>query len=113
MHELSIVESMLAVVLENAEREKAEKILKINLFVGELSGVVQESVEFYFNFLSRDTIASQAVINFNHVPTKLRCRKCGEIFTPDKLSYQCPACGDQQVDIIAGRELYIESLEIE
>jgi hydrogenase nickel incorporation protein HypA/HybF len=113
MHELSIVESLLTVALEHAERAEAEKILKINLVVGDLSGVVRESVEFYFTFLSKDTIASQAVINFNRITTRLRCRKCGEMFTPDNHSYLCPACGDRQVDVIAGRELYIESLEVE
>ena len=113
MHELSIVESLLSVALEHAEKAEAEKILKINLVVGELAGVVRESVEFYFTFLSKDTVASQAIIHFNWVPAKFRCRNCGEIFVPERLSYTCPSCGDRQLDVIAGRELYIESLEVE
>lgn len=113
MHEFSIVESLLRVVLEHGEKAKAVKIQAINLVAGELSGVVKEAVEFYFNFLSRDTIAAQARINFNHIPTRLRCRNCGTDFSPEKQSYRCPECDGQNVDIIAGRELYIESLEVE
>jgi hydrogenase nickel incorporation protein HypA/HybF len=113
MHEQSVVESLLALAIENAERAEARKILKIHLVVGELSGVVDEAVEFYFNFLSRDTIAAQASLCFEHISTQLRCRKCGTVFQPERVDMQCPECKDRQVDIIAGRELYMDSLEVE
>lgn len=113
MHEMSIVESFLQVALEHAEKAKAEKIVRINLVIGELTGVVQESVEFYFRFLSKETIASQAVINFNQVNTRLHCRNCDVLFYPEKHDYRCPSCHEQRVDIIAGKELHIESIEIE
>ncbi len=113
MHEQSIVESLLALALENAEKAKASRILKIYLVVGELSGVVDEAVEFYFSFLSKDTIAAQAVLSFKHIPVQLRCRNCDTIFSPEKLDLHCPNCQEQQIEIVAGRELYIESLEVD
>lgn len=113
MHELSIVESLLALVLEHAEKAESEKVVGVNLVVGELSGVVDEAVEFYWDFLTRETIAKDSRIIFKHVPAKLQCRKCGEVFLTSEHGYFCPKCGDQQVDIIAGRELFIESLEVE
>lgn len=113
MHEQGIVESLLALVLENAEKAKASRILKIYLVVGELSGVVEESVEFYFSFLSRGTIAAEAELFFMHVPAQLRCRKCGRIFTPEKMNFECPGCHEQQVEIYSGQELYVDSLEVE
>jgi hydrogenase nickel incorporation protein HypA/HybF len=113
MHEQSIVESLLTLALENAEKEKASKILKINLVVGELSGVVDEAVEFYFSFLSKGTIAEQASLVFRHVPMQLRCRNCNTIFTPEKMDLQCPNCKSMKVEITGGRELFIESLEVE
>ncbi len=60
MHEQSIVESLLALAIENAEKAKASKILRIYLVVGELSGVVEESVDFYFSIPGKDTIASES-----------------------------------------------------
>ena len=113
MHEQSIVESLLAIALENAEKAKATKISRIYLVVGELSGVVDESVEFYFAFLSRGTIADGASLFFMHVPAQLRCRNCGNIFLPEKMSLNCPNCKEQQVEIVSGRELYIDSLDVE
>jgi hydrogenase nickel incorporation protein HypA/HybF len=113
MHEQSIVESLLALTLENAEKAKATKILRIYLVVGELSGVVEDSVEFYFSFLSRGTIAAQASLFFMRVPAQLRCRNCNTVFLPEKMSLQCPNCKEQQVEIVSGRELYIDSLEVE
>jgi hydrogenase nickel incorporation protein HypA/HybF len=113
MHELSIVESLLALVLEHAEKAEAEKVVSVNLVVGELSGVVDEAVEFYWDFLTRDNIAKGSRIIFRHIPASLKCRKCGETFLSNEHGYICPKCNDQQVDIIAGRELFIESLEVQ
>jgi hydrogenase nickel incorporation protein HypA/HybF len=113
MHEQSIVESLLALALKNAEKAKASKILRIYLVVGELSGVLEEAVNFYFGFLSRDTIAAQASLFFMHTPAQLRCRNCNTVFLLEKLDFHCPNCKEQQVEIISGRELYIDSMEVE
>jgi hydrogenase nickel incorporation protein HypA/HybF len=113
MHEQSIVESFLNLSLEHARQADANRILKIYLVVGELSGVVDEAVDFYFRFLAKNTIASDAVIDYRHIPARFRCRKCGHIFQPEKFDYICPECKEQQIDIIAGRELYIDRLEVD
>ena len=113
MHEQSIVESFLALALEHAEKEKANRILKIYLVVGELSGIVDESVDFYFRFLSRNTIAAEAIISFSHIPARFRCRNCNTIFQPEKLDYYCPKCKGQQIEIVSGRELYVDKLEVD
>jgi hydrogenase nickel incorporation protein HypA/HybF len=113
MHEQSIVEALLALAIGKAEEARASRILRIYLVVGELSGVVEESVNFYFSFLSKDTIAAQASLFFMRTPARLRCRNCDTIFSPVRLDFHCPNCKEQQVEIIGGRELYIESLEVE
>jgi hydrogenase nickel incorporation protein HypA/HybF len=113
MHEQSIVESLLAIAIENAEKASASRILRINLVVGELSGIVEESVGFYFSFLSEDTIAANASISYNRIPAKLHCRKCDKIFVAENLDFRCPQCQEQQLEIVGGRELYIESIEVE
>ena len=113
MHEQSIVESLLFTALKNAEKEKASKILRIGLVVGELSGVEEEAVNFYFGFLSRNTIAAEASIAYTHIPVELRCRQCETIFRPEKYDLHCPNCQEQQVDIVAGRELSIDTIEVE
>ena len=113
MHEQIVVESLLALVLEEAEKAEASKILKINIVVGELSGVLDEAVDFYFSFLSKDTIAAGASLSFEHIPAKMRCRNCDTVFSPEEFDLHCPNCNERQVEIVGGRELYIESLEVE
>jgi hydrogenase nickel incorporation protein HypA/HybF len=113
MHELSITESILSITLEKAKAVPANKVTKINLTIGELSGIVDDCVQFYFDIISKDTIAAEASLSFNRPPTKLRCRNCGTIFTPDNLNWACPNCQEQKIEIISGRECYVESIEVE
>ncbi len=113
MHELSITQSILSIALEQAKAVPANKITKINLTIGELAGIVDECVEFYFELLRKDTIAAEASLSFNRPPTTLHCRNCNITFSPDDLDWTCPNCREQKIEIVSGRELYIESIEVE
>ncbi len=113
MHEASITESMLSLALEKAKEAKAGKITRINLVVGELSGVVPECVQFYFDEMSKKTIAEGATLAFETKPTQLKCRKCQTVFTPDNHEWKCPKCKETSVEIASGRECYMESIEVE
>ena len=113
MHELSITQSILSIVLEKAEEAQASKVSKINLVTGELSGIVDECVLFYFDILSKDTAAAGAVLSFRHPPTWLTCRNCGTVFSPVNGDWSCPDCHEPKGDISSGRELYIESIEVD
>ncbi len=113
MHELAITQSMLSIVLEKAKAADAKRVTRINLTTGELAGVVDECVQFYFELLSKDTIAAQATLAFTHPPTTLRCRNCATAFSPRELDWACPACHEQKVEIIAGRECFVNSIEVD
>jgi hydrogenase nickel incorporation protein HypA/HybF len=113
MHELSITQSILSIALEKADAAQASKVCKINLVIGELSGIVDDCVQFYFDFLSKDTPAAEATLSFHQSPTQLRCRNCATVFTPGNGNWACPNCHEQRIEIISGRELYVESIEVE
>ena len=113
MHEASITESMLSLALEKARDAKACKITSINLVVGELSGVVPECVQFYFDVISKNTMAEGARLNFEIKPTQIKCRKCNNVFTPADHKWACPKCHEASVEIASGRECYMESIEVE
>ena len=113
MHELSVTQQILDVALDKAKELKAERISKINLVIGEMSGIVDDSVQFYFDFLSKDSIASSSVLSFKRIPMQVRCRNCGLSFSPDKSLWSCPQCKEWNVEITAGREFYIDSIEVE
>jgi hydrogenase nickel incorporation protein HypA/HybF len=113
MHEQSIVESLLTLALQKAESANASKIVSINLVVGDYTGVVEDAVNFYFGFLSKDTIAAGAGITYTHVPGQLRCRDCDLLFPLRKRDFRCPKCEGRRVEIVGGRELYIDNMEVE
>mgnify|MGYP005863785583 CR=1 FL=1 len=113
MHEMSITENMLSVVLEYAEKASAKRVSAINLCVGEMSGLIDDSIQFYFDFLSQGTLAEKARLSFTRVPVRFRCRQCGAEFEPAEREWACPACGATGGEIVAGREMRVESIEVE
>ncbi len=113
MHELAITQNLLNTVLDEAKAAKANKVTRINLVVGELSGVVSDCVQFYFDIMKKDTTAKEATIDFKPVPAQLRCRDCGTDFQPADSLWVCPNCGSYSIEIIGGRDCYIESIEVE
>ena len=112
MHEQSIVASLLCVALEDAKKDNAQRIISIKLVVGELTGVEKDAVNFYFGFMAKDTIAEGASLEFNYTKPQLRCRDCDIIFPRDGLEFNCPQCNKKAIELVGGRELYIDSMEI-
>ena len=113
MHELGVTQSILDIALEKAKEARATKVTGINLVIGEMSSIVDDCVQFYFDLLSQDTIAHDATLSLKRIPTQVRCRHCGHSFTPDKSQWSCPQCHQWNVEIIAGQELYIDSIEVD
>ena len=113
MHELSVTEQLLNVVLEHARKAGAKEVLKVNVVIGELTGFVNESVEFYFEILSKGTEAEKASLIIARIPARVRCRDCEREFQPDGSRWNCPHCGGLIEEVLAGRELYVGSIEVE
>ena len=113
MHELSITQNILSIALDKACAVHARKVRKINLVIGELSGIVDECVQFNFGFLSKDTIAAEATLFFRQPPTQLRCRNCTTAFSPCNNDWTCPDCQGRKIEIISGRECYLDSIEVD
>lgn len=111
MHELPITQNILAVALRHAGDSK--RITRINLVIGDLSSVVGDSVKFYWDIVTKDTIAEGAALHFERIKTKFKCNECGIEFNPETKDFDCPECGSFQVDIIAGKEFKMESIEVE
>ena len=111
MHELSITEGILSIALGAAE---GRRITSINLVIGDLSSFIDDSVQFYFDMLSRGTLAETAALNFVRLPATATCADCGRVFeTKAPLSPECPNCGSIHLAITGGRELRVESIEVE
>ncbi len=109
MHELAITQNVLDITLNHAE---GRRVTDIYLVIGQLSSFVDESVQFFWDFISQGTPAEKARLHFRREPAVMRCQTCGSS-APLNSSFTCPACGSEAVTVEAGEEFYIEAIEVE
>jgi len=112
MHEYGITESLLRIVEDRAKEAGVTRVSTIRIVVGALTGFVPDSIEFYFETMSKGTVAEEATLEFEELPISLRCRSCTQQFVPAAREWVCPSCGSSEVDIAGGRELYIKDMEV-
>ena len=113
MHEMAITQSILDIAEKVGKEHGAVRVKEVRIKLGAYSGVVPACVQDYFNVISAGTIAEGAVLNIQTLPLIVRCRACrwqGEI---DRMHIRCPACGGTDLQMIQGREFYVESLEVD
>uniref|UniRef100_A0A7C4KJ63 Hydrogenase maturation factor HypA n=1 Tax=Anaerolinea thermolimosa TaxID=229919 RepID=A0A7C4KJ63_9CHLR len=113
MHELSVTENILAICEKHAKENGASKVTDIYLTIGQLSSIVDDSVQFYWDIISQDTLCVGARLHFQRVPAKLKCNQCGHEFTLKGELTLCPQCGSVRIDILSGEEFFVESILIE
>ena len=115
MHELSVTESILNIVLKHAQTNGAEKIIAISLKIGELSELVGDCIQHYFDYMSKGTIAEGAKIDVERSPIIFQCRDCQrtfEVSLRDTKDFACTNCGRSNVSLLSGREFYIKDITI-
>ncbi|MBZ8181091.1 hydrogenase maturation nickel metallochaperone HypA [Oscillatoria salina] len=112
MHEVSLMENTLELVLNYAQKEGAKEIHWIKLKVGALSGVIPEALAFAFDVVIQGTIAQNAHLEIETVPVIVHCEKCQLDFTPSDFIYDCPRCQQLCYEIRQGKELELVSMEI-
>ncbi|MEW6457392.1 MAG: hydrogenase maturation nickel metallochaperone HypA [Acidobacteriota bacterium] len=113
IHELSITEEILRICLEEANRAGAKRIIKIKLKIGEITNIVPECVSFYFNILSKGSIAGNAKLDIEKIPIRGKCKNCRREFFVEDFAFVCPECMSREVEMISGRELTIDFMEVQ
>lgn len=113
MHELSVTESILEIALRHAEKSNAQRITDLYLVIGQLSSIVDDSVEFYWDIIAKDTIAAGANLHFKRIPTQVLCLVCNNRFNPINGDFSCPKCKGSQIKIVQGEEFLLEAINIE
>lgn len=108
MHELSITQSVVDTV---SERVGGRRVVSLRLEVGLLSGVVPDAMRFCFEIAAGQTLLEGARLDIDERSGEGHCRECGQDFTLSDLILLCP-CGSADVEVTAGRELVIKSVEV-
>ncbi|MGQ9889391.1 MAG: hydrogenase maturation nickel metallochaperone HypA [Aggregatilineales bacterium] len=114
MHELPVTQSVLDIVVRHAERAGAARVTDIRLVIGQLSSIVDDSVQFYWDMIAAGTIAEGARLHFQRVPAQMQCQACGASFAlAASADFTCPQCGSRSVRVTGGEEFYVESIDVE
>ncbi len=116
MHEYGITQKIINEVCEylnTISENHLNKVISIKLVVGELVGIIDESVNMYFDILAEQTPCKGAQLIFEKKPALLHCIKCNKLFKRDPKSFDCPICGEGLKLTDHGKEFYIESIEVE
>ncbi len=85
----------------------------ITIVVGDLTSIVDESVQFYFNIMTKGTILEDAILRFKRIAPEFVCTDCGHLFTGRSIGIRCPDCGGKSIVADKGQEFYIESVEVD
>ena len=113
MHELAVTESILNIAMKHASQAKAVHVTGLHLVVGQLSSIVDDSVQFYWDIISAGTICAGAQLHFERKPATLKCLDCDWLYALEGELTDCPSCHSAHIKVIAGEEFYVESIEIE
>ncbi len=113
MHELAVTEQVLAIALRHAAAVQATQITQIHLVVGQLSSIVDDSVQFYWRIIAAGTIAEHAHLRFERRPARMRCLACNARFSlAGQQDFVCPVCGSPDIVVEGGDELLLDSMEV-
>jgi hydrogenase nickel incorporation protein HypA/HybF len=113
MHELAVTQGILDVAIDAARRNGAGRITAIDLVIGEMSSIVDDSVQFYFDILSKGTLAEGAQLRFQREAARALCSDCGTALRASPpLAPVCPHCGSARISVTGGRDMRLDNIEV-
>jgi len=111
MHEFAIIDSIFKIVEKTIEDNQLKSVSRVILHVGKLRQVVPEFLQFAFETVSEGSPAQGAELVVVEIPIKVKCEACGHEALIEHQTYVCPACGHFGLEVLTGKELFIESIE--
>jgi hydrogenase nickel incorporation protein HypA/HybF len=113
MHELSLCESILQVLEQQATVQQYTKVRIVWLEIGVLSGVEPEAMRFSFDVVTIGSLADQAKLEIIEVPGQAWCMACACNVVVEQLYDVCPQCGSHQLQVNNGDQMRIKEIEVE
>jgi len=99
---------------EDAAREAgAVRVSEIRLVIGEMREVLPDAMEFAFEVLALETLCKGATLKMTMLKPRSRCLQCSSEYEHDRFHWMCPGCGSLATELLAGRELYIDAIEVD
>ena len=110
---MGIAQSILDIAVEAARSHQAARVTGVKVRIGQITGVDPEALAFGFTALSAGTIAQGASLTIETVPASGCCRECRHEFSFTVQRFFCPECGSAGIEILSGRELQVEHVEVD
>ena len=110
MHELSLADAIVAIAREHAG---ARRVTGVDVKVGRLRQVVPDALAFAFELVASGTNADGAELRLEHVAARVACAGCDAVTEVTGFPLVCARCGSANVEVVAGDELSVESIEVE
>jgi hydrogenase nickel incorporation protein HypA/HybF len=112
MHEMSLARCA-AIIEDSAKTQNFSRVKTVWLEIGQLAGVEVEAMKFYFDAVTRDSIAQDAKLEIIEKPGQAWCLHCAETVQVQALYDACPKCGSHQVQVTGGNEMRVKELDVE
>jgi hydrogenase nickel incorporation protein HypA/HybF len=110
MHEAGIAESILGIAGDVARENNLARITTVTIQLGKFTSIEEDSLDFAWQVMSKDTLAEGAELVIEKTPLLLRCKKCDGEYSGDFENLICPNCGAEDFLILQGREMVVKAI---
>ena len=111
MHETAIVTGLIRIIETKAAQHGTTQVRRVRLKVGRLRAVEPQQLISCFEMFAEGTVADGAELIVDVLGVRGRCRSCATEFEVPRFRFECPACAGNDIEVIQGQELYIESFD--
>jgi hydrogenase nickel insertion protein HypA len=115
MHELSLAQNLLSQLHDLAAQNGADRVIKVTVEIGPLSGIVKDSFQFGFSSLAEDSaITRGAALEIKTQPAEYQCLDCNHLIqnSPDRPQH-CPACRSEMIMPKGGSDIILLQVEMD
>ncbi len=114
MHEFSICQSLVQLVLDEVTRRRLPpgSLLSVRMAAGRMHQIAGESMAFYYAALTEDSPARGSRLDIRFIDVRARCTTCGWEGALEAPRFRCRSCGGGDVSVTSGRELHLEAMEV-
>jgi hydrogenase nickel incorporation protein HypA/HybF len=114
MHEVAIAQGVIDEIQElSRSGQVSGRVSAVCLRVGLMTAVVHENLRFCFGVLAEGTTLEGARLEIETVPIRAACRACGARFEIQDAWFLCSGCSSTEIEILSGRELEIQAVEVD
>jgi hydrogenase nickel incorporation protein HypA/HybF len=109
VHELSICQAIGDVASRHAE---GREVLAVHLRIGKLRQIVPDTLVYCWSLVSADTSLAGSRLEIESIAAAIRCLQCDHTQVLTDPVFVCQACAGIRVEIVAGEEFLITTLEL-